>query len=371
MDGQRGGAGRHSPAYGLKKCLSIGREARPAGERSCRARRLLECLKWLADTGLDSGETTLRQEVPQLLRRAPLRRGADVWCVVAAEHQVVHGPSGRDVQQADALATGRFLVGEDGGPPTSGLELACPETDLGPFVGPQHLGLATGPACKAGDHGDRELQSLGTVNGEDADGVVVGLRDHGLEEVGVVLHLLERPDHEAAETGAAAVAPFAGLVDDEAQSTPVVARSTLRGGELDQAQLPDDLLHQLVGREPPPALVPITHGGQCGGDGVLVSELGEASRCRGEQRPPSARRPPGDQVDVGAGQAGVSQRRQQRHLVGRAVDGLKDGDETAHGVRGPHQRSALDTIGDVPILQRPLQRGQRRAGRQQDRHVFV
>lgn len=122
-----------------------------------------------------------------------------------------------------ASALARSLLGFCLRGEADGLQAAALEPHLRPGPAPQHAVAGAQPDTETGDDGDRELQPLRAVNRQDAHRVVVGFGHDSLEHVGLGLDLVDRPGHEVGEPRAARVAEGPRLVDQEPQSSPVVA----------------------------------------------------------------------------------------------------------------------------------------------------
>ena len=178
--------------------------------------------------------------------------------VVEADHEVVLGPGGGDVQQPALLGLLEALVGLADVEVAGGLEVVTlpPEADLRSLRAPGHdrrTGVPVG--VEAGQHHHRELQALRAVHGHDAHRVVVGLPDHGLEAVGAALGLRRDPGHELGQGRAPGLDEGPRRVGQEPVTAPVVSGTASGQGQLDQPALPHHLGDQLVDRLPVPLAV--------------------------------------------------------------------------------------------------------------------
>ena len=120
------------------------------------------------------------------------------------------------------------------------------------------------------------------MDGEDAHRVVVGLREHGLDDSGAFCALEVGPAQEVAQAtttspagrGAAHLREGAGLVDHEADPAPQVARTPVGERDLEHAALAHDAVEQLARTEPQPrrrasaasARIASPTGWSCGND---------------------------------------------------------------------------------------------------------
>ena len=183
--------------------------------------------------------------------------------MVEADHQVVRGPGGRHVQEAEVLGLVGLLL--QGGPfvvarrPHRGRH-----PDLGPAVPPQdHLGVAvrSGPV-EPGEEDHGEFEALGGVDGHDPHGVVVGLRQDDLDGPHLLRLLEVHPREEPVQVATVVVGELPGLVGDEAEPPPRVAGPAVVEGELHHPPDLDHLLHQPAHVEPPVPSVELPQHGQ-------------------------------------------------------------------------------------------------------------
>ena len=93
---------------------------------------------------------------------------------------------------------------------------------------------------------DRELESLGAVDGEDAHRVVVGLGEHRLDDPRALAPLQVGPGEEVAHAAALGVGERARLLDHEAHAPPQVAGPPVRESDLEHSPFAHDPVEQLT-----------------------------------------------------------------------------------------------------------------------------
>ena len=223
--------------------------------------------------------------------------------VVQADHEVVLGPGGGDVQQSTLLGLLEALVGFADVEVAGGLEVVIlpPEADLRSLRTPGHdrrAGVPVGVEAGQDHHG--ELQALRTVHRHDAHGVVVGLPDHGLDAIGAALGLRRHPGHELGQGRPARLDEGPGGVGQEPVAAPVVTGTAAGQGQLDEASLAHHLGDQFVDGLPVPLLVEPVHLAQGRGDAVLLEAFGNGP----VDAPLATPEAPIGQVGIGAGQPG-------------------------------------------------------------------
>ncbi len=142
------------------------------------------------------------------------------------------------------------------------------------------------PVVMPGHDRDRELESLRAVDGEDAHRIVVGLREDGLHDARAFRALEVGPAQEVAQTAAGPASRHrtgglgerAGLVDDEPDPAPEIARALVRERDLEHAALAHDAVEELTRPEPQARVVPRGERTHRLGDRVVVRQrLGQ--RC--------------------------------------------------------------------------------------------
>ena len=205
------------------------------------------------------------------------------------------------------------------------------------------------------------------MDGHDAHGVVVGLGQDRLGDPGALGRLQLDPAQVLAQAAVGGLAPGPGLVDDEPQPPPHVARPAFGEAELERAAVAGDAVEQLRRRLPVPAVVQAAQVGEADAHRVVV---GNGVGLLAEVAPAAS------PLDLEAEQvvvAAAEQRRAQRgdgvHLVGRVVDGPQHHEQVAHGPGGVDERARLGPVGDAGGLERVLQEGQRRARGHEDGDV--
>jgi hypothetical protein len=92
------------------------------------------------------------------------------------------------------------------------------------------------------------------VDGQDAYGIVVGLRHDGLDDAHPLLSLQFSPLDKLTQRCTARLGKGARLIEDESQPLPALSGPSMSESQLKQSSLPDHRLDNLVQR-PPPALV--------------------------------------------------------------------------------------------------------------------
>ena len=115
---------------------------------------------------------------------------------VQGHDEMVAGAGAGDVQQPQPFVLVHLLVERLGVIVVAGLDVAAEPERAAAVAGPQHLDRAPGPAGLAGHPGqddDRELKSLGRVDGHDPQRVGVGFRQYRLGGAGCFLALARRP----------------------------------------------------------------------------------------------------------------------------------------------------------------------------------
>ncbi len=299
---ERGG-GPDAPAVGggeqrfvlTKPCIALA-----VGHRLECAERYVDGKRELVGDGGFSPPSGRRfvARLPQRRCRARTRR--TLGRMVKADGEMVASTCCRDIQEPFRLVLVRVARGiGEGGEPRGGEPATFrPDRDLRSVHAelhgrPGHVGLRAQP----GEDHDRKFEPLRPVDREDAYRVVVrlgcGRLDHGRVLVGLEL----RPRHEVAERRATRFDERSRLVDDETQTTPVIARPPLDEGELDELALADDPFDQHVDGHVAPVRVIARQGGHARGDGMVGGDrLGR----RALVIPPSAGELPLEQVDIGA-----------------------------------------------------------------------
>ena len=219
-------------------------------------------------------------------------------------------------------------------------------------------GLVRRQGVEPGQDHDRELQPLGAVHGQDSQRRVVRLGGDGLVDPDTFVGLAGRPLHESSEAGSARVFPGAGLIQEEPDPAPVVARPSVHRRELEQASLADDRLDGAAYAAPPAVLPEPVEDGEGVVDPAL--RLGVASIVPGPTR-----RGVSDQLRVAAAERGRSERGDDRELVGRIVDGGEDVQQIADLAGRKDQALTLHAHRDARSLERALEGGEHGAGRDQ------
>ena len=280
---------------------------------------------------------------------------------------MVGGPGGRHVEEAAGLGLVGLLL--QGGPlvvatgPHRGVDL-----HLGPVMPPQdHGGPGGRPRpVEPGEEDHGELQALRGVDGHDAHGVVVGLRQDHLDGLHPLLLLEGGPRQEAVQIPAVVVGELPGLVGHEAEPPPGVPGPTVVEGQFHHPSPVDDLLDQPAHVEPAATSVQLPQHAH----GLHHRVVAAGRRRRHGQVVPG---PPGrgvpDQVVVPAAERRGPERGHQVHLVGRVVDRPQDGQELLDLVGGEDQRARLEAVGDAGPVEGVEEQGQARAGR--DEHGLV
>ena len=122
--------------------------------------------------------------------------------VMQAHQQMVAGPGRRDVQKAQPLGGVERVLTIRTCFPSRGLETpgGAPDPNLEAAVRvPEHgCSAVRGSDVQSGEDDDRKLQSLGAVDGEDAQRVVVGLGHDDLDGASALVGELLDPLDEAA-----------------------------------------------------------------------------------------------------------------------------------------------------------------------------
>ncbi len=185
----------------------------------------------------------------------------------------------RDVEEPEPL--GRFVaeILDPGVGVPRGLDQrpSCrgADSDLGTLGAPQHLGEMVGrDRVQTGEDHDGKLEALRAVHGEDPNRRVVRLGGHGLVDTRIFFGLALSPLDEATQAGLAGVLPSPGLVEEEADPSPVIPGAAVTTRELEEATLPDNSFDRSA-HAAPPAFMPVAaQGHQPRGDGIVVGAPG-------------------------------------------------------------------------------------------------
>jgi len=205
------------------------------------------------------------------------------------------------------------------------------------------------------------------VHGEDAHGVVVALREDGLDDAHTFRRLTLRPPQVLAQCLAARLLPGAALVEDEPDPPPEVARPALLHRQLEHALVAHDALEHGARRQPVPLAVQPAEPLQSERDRMVRrGALGQPSLV---VPPAVVARAPREEVVVAHTEAGGAQRGDDGEPVRRVVDGAGDLQQVADLARAVHERGRLDAIRHVGGVERGLEERQRRARRDEDGHV--
>ncbi len=270
-----------------------------------------------------------------------------------ADDQVVPGPGGGDIEQANLLAVVEIGLagGERGvarsGQPTAGGQLRAVRSEEHPRSrrpGPGRAG--------AGDDDDRELQPLRRMDRHDPDGVEVRLRKDGFGNPGVVDRLAVDPGQEPAQVAARSVGEQPRLVDDEPEPSPRLPPAGPIERQQQQSPVLDHPLDEDADVAPPSRLVVRPQRPEPDDHRVVRRQI--AGRVRPEV-PAAAGGPETDEVIVTAAVAGRPERAHHGQLVGRVVDGMEDGQQVLHLRRGIDQRARLEAVRDTGLVERLLQ----------------
>ncbi|MEZ5262744.1 MAG: hypothetical protein R2755_13455 [Acidimicrobiales bacterium] len=288
---------------------------------------------------------------------------------MAGDDQVVAGPGGGHVQQPQLLEAVhlRFEVGS-GLVELGGQRLAQAQLRRAVFA-PQHADPpAAAPRRRAhtAQYGDGELQALGAVHGHDPHGVLVELGQQRLVHRGTVGALQRRPVEEGPQPSPARVLERPGLVHEEAQPPPHVGGARRTEAEQEAVALAQHPAQQLGGAVPPAVEPQAAQVGEGEADRLVRRQAVRRLRA---QVPATAGAPEAVQLHVGAGVQRRAERRHQRQLVARVVDGAQHGQHVADLLGVVDERAGGQPVRDGGAIERFAQVGQRGAGREQDGHI--
>ena len=133
----------------------------------------------------------------------------------------------------------------------------------------EELGVAVGSGQLSGharQDGDGELQALGAVDGQDADGIVVDLGKHGLGDPAVVVGQGQAPVDEAPQRPTSRFVEEAGPIGQEPDPSPGVAGPGLAERHLEDSPVADEAFQHPGGAEVVAEAVDRSQPGQPVGD---------------------------------------------------------------------------------------------------------
>ena len=288
-----------------------------------------------------------------------------------AQDQVVAGPGGRDVHEADVLRGGHHVFPVLQVLEPLGAEAVSfrPKTHFDTAVGAVKEGWLT-PAVTlgvdAGQHHHRELQALGRMDGHHPHRLLVRLGHRRLGDPGALRHLVLHPSDESAQWAAARGCELPGPLHHEPVPAPLLPHPRMSRCRLHQPPVPHEAVYEVSGGLPDTVLVKAPQYRQ-----GFRHRPGRAIRLVCQAVEPSSCLVVAKQFHVAASESHRPQRRHGGNLVRRVVDGLETVEQVPDLLGFEDQRCALHPVGNITAFHRAFQRGQRGAGRHQHANIGV